>query len=76
MPINSRRPTQRIISRLRSIGIDDKVGGGDSHTAKLVELIVESILEEIVNNGEVIIVNLPVQTPTGPGVGNGKGDIV
>ena len=76
MPINSNRPIKRVKSKLRSIGIDDKVGGEDSHTAKLIELIIEAVLEEIINNGDVIITNLPVQTPMGPGVGNGRGDIV
>lgn len=76
MPISSKRVSDRIIRRLNSIGIDEKVGNSESHTAKLVRLIVDSILDEILNNGEVIIINLPVQTPMGPGLGNGKGDII
>ena len=76
MPINSRRAADKVVRKLKSIGIDDKVGSGESHTAKLIRLIVEAVLEEVVNNGEVVIINLPVQTPTGPGVGNGKGDII
>lgn len=76
MPINPKRPANRVISKLRSIDIDDKVGNDESQTAKLVRFIVEAVLEEITNNGEVIITNLPVSTPMGPGVGNGRGDIV
>lgn len=75
MAINSERVSKRVVSSLRSIGIDDKVGTEDSHTVKLINIIVDAILDEIVNNGEVIIKNLPVQTPMGPGSANGKADI-
>ena len=76
MPINSRRAADRVVNRLEAIGIDEKVSGEESHTAKLVRMIVESVLQEIISSGEVIIINLPVQTPMGPGVGNGKGTII
>ena len=76
MPINSRRAADRVVNRLESIGIDEKVSGEESHTAKLVRMIVESVLQEIVSSGEVIIINLPVQTPMGPGVGTGKATII
>lgn len=76
MPVNSKRAADRVVRRLRSIGIGDKVGNEESHTATLVRLIVDAVLDEIVNNGEVIIRNLPVTTPAGPGQGNGKADII
>lgn len=76
MSINADRAADRVVRRLKSIGIDDKVGNADSHTAVLVRLIVDAVLEEVVNNGEVIIRNLPVVTPHGPGQGNGKADII
>ena len=75
MSINADRAADRVVRRLRSIGIDDKVGRDESHTAVLVRLIIDAVLEEVVNNGEVIIRNLPVTTPMGPGQGNGKADI-
>lgn len=76
MSINSDRVANKVIKKLKSIGIDDKVGIEESHTAKMIRLIIDAILEEIVNNGEVVIHNLPVSTPIGPGLGNGKGDII
>ena len=76
MSINTERAANRVVRRLRSIGIDDRVGEAESHTAILVRLIIDAVLEEIVNNGEVIIRNLPVTTPQGPGQGNGKADII
>ena len=80
MPINAKRAADRIVSKLESMGIDEHVGGRESHTAELVREIVAAIMDEIVNNGEVIIVNLPVQTSGSPGFhtgfGNGKGDII
>lgn len=76
MSINADRAANRVVSRLRSIGIDDRVGADESHTAILVRLIIDAVLDEITNNGEVIIRNLPVTTPHGPGQGNGKADII
>ena len=76
MPIESKRTGDKIVHRLRRIGINDTTGAGESHTALLVRMIVEEVLNEIVNNGEVIIRNLPVQTPMGPGTANGKADII
>lgn len=76
MPINSKRAADRVVRQLKSIGIDDMVGASESNTAQLVRLIIDAVLDEVVNNGVVIIKNLPVQTPVGPGVGNGKGDII
>ncbi len=80
MPINSKRAADKVVSKLRSLGIDERVGRQESHTALLVREIVKAVLEEVVNNGEVIIINLPVQTAGSPtnhtGVGNGKGDII
>ena len=80
MSINADRAADRVVRRLRSIGIDDQVGDKESHTAILVRLIIDAVLEEVVNNGEVIIRQLPVQTVGGPshqfGFGNGKADII
>ena len=76
MSINAERAADKVVRKLRSIGIDEHVGRGESHTAILVRIIVEAVLDEVVNNGEVIIKNLPVQTPQGPGTGNGKADII
>jgi len=56
--------------------IQKSVGGDESQTVKLVRLIVESVINEVSNNGEVIIINLPVQTAMSIGTANGKADII
>lgn len=76
MPINSKRVGDKVVHKLDRIGIDSKVGTSESHTSLLVRMIVDEILNEIVNNGEVIIKNVPVQTTMGPGTANGKADII
>lgn len=61
--------------------IDKYVGGEDSHTVKLMRIMVAAIISEIVENGVVDIRQLPVQTfgspsnHTGFGNGVGVGDI-
>lgn len=76
MPINSKRVGDAVVRRLDHIGIDSKVGTSESHTAVLIRIIIDEVLKEVVNNGEVIIKNVPVQTAAGPGVANGKADII
>lgn len=75
MSLNANRVSERIISKFSDIGIEKRVGKDDSHTAKLIKEIIGEIFEELTSNGVVIIQNLPVSTPTGPGIGNGKGFI-
>jgi len=80
MALNANKLTKRIVSQLDSIGIESKVGDGPSHTAELVRLIVEGVITEIITNGNVLIVNVPVQTIGTPtnhsGFANGLGSIV
>ena len=80
MSINANDAANRVVKKLKSIGIDDQVGDKESHTAILVRLIIDAVLEEVVNNGEVYIRQLPVQTYGGPtsqaGFGNGKAGII
>lgn len=76
MPINSKRTEDRIVSRLESLGIDERVGQGESHTAKLVREIVKAVLFEITVNGEVIITNAQAATHLGPAPVTGKGKIL
>jgi hypothetical protein len=78
MPINSKRVGDNVVHKLKRIGIDDKVGNAESHTALMIRMIVDEILSEIINNGEIIIAQLPVVLPPPfpPGVGNGKAKII
>ena len=51
--INRDRIVRNIVSKFKEIGIDKEVNGEPSHTAKLVEAIVNEIIKEITTYGEV-----------------------
>jgi len=81
--INPKNITNNVVRRLESIGINPEVNGKPSHTANLVELIVNAIIEEIQLNAEVKTVvstsgisSYPgtIEQHTGTGIGN-KGSI-
>lgn len=55
MAIDKDKITRRIFRQLPNIGIANKVGNEDSQTVKMIELIVHEIVNEIINNGEVIV---------------------
>ena len=76
MSIDAKRAADRIVGKLQSIGIDEKVGQGDSHTAKLVRMIVEAVLFELTSHGEVIITDAVAMTTQGPAKVIGKGNII
>lgn len=68
MAINKDNVIQRVVNQLPSMGIDTEVGGEDSHTVKLIEAIVTEIINELIRNGEVIVVeaNSIGQSAAGP----------
>lgn len=77
--LSSKTIAQRIIGQLEDIGIKSKVGNENSHTAKLVEIIVREIITAIQTDAEVsTMVQVTTQgtptmhTGTGSGVGNVK----
>jgi len=76
MPINPKRVSDSVIRSFNELGIDDRVGNSESHTARLVRKIVNEIMAEIINNGDVVIVSVPVVTTTGTGFANGKAKII
>lgn len=76
MSINHKRAADRVVRQLNSLGIDERVGDRESHTARLVRAIVEAVLEEVVNHGEVVITNAQAATHVGPAKVTGKGDII
>ena len=80
MALNPDVITQRINSKLKSIGIEPTINGEPSHTANLVSLIVNEIIRGIMTQAEVeTVVNTTVTTTGGPnaqtgtGFGTGKG---
>ena len=76
MAIDSTRAADRVVRSLQSIGIDEKVGQTESHTAKLVRMIVEAVLFEITAHGQVIITDATAATHVGPAKVVGKGNII
>lgn len=76
MPLDPKRVGDAVIKGFKDMGIDDKVGNSESNTALLVRKIVNEIIAELINNGDVVIVSLPVVTTTGNGFANGKAKIV
>jgi hypothetical protein len=76
MTISANRVAKRVISQLDDIGINSKVGTVDSHTAELVKLIVNEVLNEIRSNGYVLITDANAITSLGPAPVIGKGTIL
>ena len=76
MSINSKRVGDSVVRKLRGIGIDDKVGNTESHTAILVRIIIDEVMKEIINNGVVMITDATAQTAMGPAKVIGKAKII
>ena len=71
MSLNSKDIADTVISQLDRIGIDSKVGYDESHTAKLVRLIVNAIVNAIINDAQVIVTEVQTQ-----GTGNMGGPVI
>lgn len=75
MPMSPTRVENLVVAQLVGMGIDATGAGGDSETAKLVRAIVRAVFLEMTING-IIMINVPVVHPLGPGMAIGTAKII
>lgn len=68
MAISRENVIQRVVNQLPRMGIATEVEGEKSHTVRLVEAIVTEVINELLRNGEVVVVeaNSIGQSAAGP----------
>lgn len=87
MPINIQRAQKNVLDSVKLLWnaqnhesrMELDIDGHDSATAFLIKAIVSAVLQEIRDNADVNIINVPVNVVSpqpGSGFANGKADIV